>query len=625
MSMNSGDKIKMARMQFLVGLNESNDNCNDISIKECNEIKQLGYDNDSIENNPTRVVEFVNDEVLYQNNMEMALNSLNKISAQTNVNSINCDDASGISSSNSSNTDSNNISINNIPTSSTCSKHPKMIGNGDDNQVTNLRHRRSVEITAMTSVTTGIDGVPVISFSFHQTNDNAELSKDIPDENIDINDKNGENSVVELELYDFPKNSRPTSVGDYITRSNREEEEEEGAVVIVKNKTTSLSSPVLNHSLNDIDKANDHQKYLNNLYDFPRSHRLSLLNKPDAIEHERIDSEMFNSNELKINNECHYEMLNRSGSLKLSKSDDCGLNLTVGNLHLDSECSESRERPKKYRLGKAWGKMRSWLREERTKLNEVVQRHARLQAVGVGCHSESNTDDDSMSSGRCGSYDLVAARAKELGIKSPQIHDNEFVLESVSEEIHLSQHDEVVVSHDLATSTTQTSILASAVTTTIANTTALKRDSLECPTYDDEKVGKKLPEIINGGRLRKRIASSDNILCGTKLKLAPVSISLDKLCDDNVGDCNNDNDDDDDDDDDNGIVMKNKNKDLCEIKTIGEKELQKTHMGKGGLIKRRMLGSIRGLMASTNLLHQHENEEMKVNDANRNIKVVDGK
>ncbi|KAK0166988.1 hypothetical protein PV327_004443 [Microctonus hyperodae] len=610
MSMDSGHAMKMARMQFLVGLNESNNDCNDISIKESNEIKQLCYDNDTIENNPTRVVDFVDDgEVLYQNNMEMALNSLNKICAQANVNSIDCDDASGSSSSNS---DSNNISISNIPTSSTCSKHPKMmIGNGDDNQVTNIRHRRSVEITAMTSVTTGIDGVPVISFSFHQTNDNAELSKDIPNENIDTNDKNGENSEVELELYDFPKSSRPTSVGDYIIRSNREDEEEEGdeekgAVVIVKDKTTSLSSPVLNYSSND-DEVN--QKYLNHLYDFPRSHKLSLLNKPDAIEHEKIDSEMY-SNELKNNNECHYEMLNRSASLKLSKSDGCGLNLTVANLHSDSECPESRGRSKKYRLGKAWGKMRSWLREERTKLNEVVQRHARLQAVGVGCHSESNTDDDSMSSGRCGSYDLVAARAKELGIQPPQIHDNEFVLESVSEEIHLSQRDEVVVSHDPAT--TQTSISASAVTTTTttANTTA-QRDSLVCPTYDDEKVGKKLPEMINGGRLRKRIASSDNILCGTKFKLAPVSISLDKLCDDNVGDCNNDTDDNDDDNDekDNGVVMENKNEDLCELKTISEKELQKTHMGKGGLIKRRMLGSIRGLMASTNLLHQHENEE----------------
>jgi len=108
------------------------------------------------------------------------------------------------------------------------------------------------------------------------------------------------------------------------------------------------------------------------------------------------------------------------------------------------------------------------------------------------------------------------------------------------------------------------------------------------------------------GNLRRKTASSDNILENDRTKLQlPGSLSMDKLC----SHVNTEND---------------------EMKTIpmttattmmtapamttmagtSDTEASRDHGGKSSLIKRRMLGSIRGLMASTHLLQTYESDEV---------------
>ncbi|XP_011301830.1 uncharacterized protein Nost [Fopius arisanus] len=336
------------------------------------------------------------------------------------------------------------------------------------------RHSSSVEITAMTSVKTDEDGLPVISFSFLQER------HEIPQE-FDRTDK--------LQLYDFPRSTRVSGVGE-------------------------ASDPE--------PSGPDHPS--TELYDFPTSIRVVdpvVDQVPDDLETLKNSEELYEVPG--INQE------NAKNSVSLTLEVDSRAEPRVEQMSYsdpeDNYCC--RERGKKSRnrtLGRAWGRMRSWLKEEKLRIGEVVQRHARMQAVGA-----LRTDPET--SGSCGSYDLVEARTRELG---PISVIDEAPLSSVSEEVN----GDDVRTYDLVTSDVS-------------------------------------PEIVPNkfqGRLRDKTTSVENV-AGGKMKLTPVSFSLDKLCDE---------------------------------EEVNGKE---RNYGKGGVIRRRMLGSIRGFMASTNLLHQSDTDE----------------
>lgn len=202
----------------------------------------------------------------------------------------------------------------------------------------------------------------------------------------------------------------------------------------------------------------------------------------------------------------------------------------------------------KHRLGKAWEKMRNWLRDETSRINEVVNKHARLQAVGA-LSEESCTV--TVPNGNSASYDLTKAKTPELGSIT---RVEEFGLSSVSQERLKS-----------SSSSPETVIVSS------KTNVALHR----------------APTKTTG--LGKMIATSDNVLNEkSEPSIVPVSFSMDKLCSDTEIDETHD------------------------AATAGEID-SRDHARKAGLIKRRMLGSIRGLMASTHLLHSvsvHETEEV---------------
>ena len=179
--------------------------------------------------------------------------------------------------------------------------------------------------------------------------------------------------------------------------------------------------------------------------------------------------------------------------------------------------------------------MRSWLREETSRINDVVNKHARLQAVGALAEESCNQ----------ASYDLTKAKTRQSG---SILRVEEFGLSSVSEEnldTFPSPGDVVVSSRG--------------------------RTNVRAPTKSDESLG-------------KMVASTDNLALNEptsrneEASRASISLSMDKLSTDAEND-----------------------------------ETVRDHARNAGLIKRRMLGSIRGLMASTHLLHSpssHEADEV---------------
>ncbi|XP_015116854.1 uncharacterized protein LOC107041016 [Diachasma alloeum] len=349
------------------------------------------------------------------------------------------------------------------------------------------RHSSSVEITAMTCVE---DGVPVISFSFLQGEEKEGSSE-------------GDSGDKDLQLYDFPKSSR---VSAELTPENGKASEADRKSTI-------------------------------DLYDFPKSHR-AVMTCPEGLMKDQ-DTEIEQLYEIPKSRQLVDTPKN---SVSLTLEEDPKRPELQGSYSDPEENYRNRERGRKVRnrtLGRAWGRMRSWLREEKLKIGEVVQRHAKMQAVGALRH-------DSEASRSRGSYDLVEARTRELG---PITVIDESGLSSVSEEVNVEEIRETEVkSYDLVT-------------------------RLECQA--DEKVGEK--GGVRGGLRKKTTSTSAENVAAGRMKLTPVSFSLDKLCDGGEGEVN------------------------------GEKETR--NAGKGGIIKRRMLGSIRGLMASTHLLHQCDTDE----------------
>lgn len=150
-----------------------------------------------------------------------------------------------------------------------------------------------------------------------------------------------------------------------------------------------------------------------------------------------------------------------------------------------------------------------------------------------------------------GFYDLTRARTQESGSIT---RVEEFGLSSVSEEVNVS-------------------------------------DDAERPTSASPDSGKANSSRTLHSNLKRKTVSSDDILENSRTKLQPpVSFSMDKLCSD----------------------VENDETRTSPTTTAPEAgcETSRDHGGKGGLIKRRMLGSIRGLMASTHLLQTYEIEEV---------------
>nr|XP_033338864.1 nostrin isoform X2 [Megalopta genalis] len=199
----------------------------------------------------------------------------------------------------------------------------------------------------------------------------------------------------------------------------------------------------------------------------------------------------------------------------------------------------------KHRLGKAWDKMRSWLRDETTRFNEVVNKHARMQAVGaLAAETEQPANVPKVSNVSNGkresaSYDLTRATIGHTGSVT-RVEEFGFVSVSVS--------------------------APASATETIATRPVEIKTDIEAETEAETEVE---TEIEAAGPRRVLGSANDpNPCCGTENEEADNAIA--------------------------------ETAETAEIKD---------HARKVGLIKRRMLGSIRGLMASTHLLHVHEAEE----------------
>ncbi|XP_033201921.2 nostrin [Bombus vancouverensis nearcticus] len=425
---------------------------------------------------------------------------------------------------------------------------------GDEKEGEN-RRRNTVELTAVTSVKTDDDGVPKISFSFLHSDDKSrtavveratvtgETTTTWTTATVTTN-KNDEDTSTRDELYDFPRNSY---VHDEIESEKAVESERESKVAKDDEEIRGTSPAKFHGESAEIRNEIDHR---------------NVTDSQDLKESSGASRQEVTSAEKASDPTIAIDVANSEG-----KTDPCdpanrrkrhcdGYD-EAGCSYSDVECSNDslsnavarREQryPKKHRLGKAWEKMRNWLRDETSRINEVVNKHARLQAVGA-LSEESCTV--TVPNGNSASYDLTKARTPELGSIT---RVEEFGLSSVSQE-HLKS----------SSSSPETAIAPS------KTNVALHR----------------APTKTTG--LGKMIATSDNVLNEkSELSIVPVSFSMDKLCSDTEIDETHD------------------------AATAAEID-SRDHARKAGLIKRRMLGSIRGLMASTHLLHSvsvHETEE----------------
>lgn len=167
---------------------------------------------------------------------------------------------------------------------------------------------------------------------------------------------------------------------------------------------------------------------------------------------------------------------------------------------------------------------------------------------------------------QCGSYDLTRVPIQESGSIT---RVEEFGLSSVSEEVNISDTE---------------------------RPESTSPDTGKIPISGTRILSDRHLKLLRGN-LRKKTASSDDILESNKNKTKlqrppPVSFSMDKLCTDVEND-------------ETTATMT-----TMVVGTGTEVEITRDHGAKGGLIKRRMLGSIRGLMASTHLLQTYEIEEV---------------
>ncbi|XP_043289185.1 uncharacterized protein Nost [Venturia canescens] len=586
------------------------------------------------------------EEVLYENNVEAALNSLSKIctkeldinaESSTLRNPVDLDDSIEGEDEKRSEDESNG--------SIAGRRRRRKSSSGS------RRHSSSVELTAKATVKTDNEGVPTISFSFLRSEDNAKpFIRDIPLEGEDEVEMSLEVSepLVRQDLYDFPKresNKRPAQC-DEEAAENKAEEKEPTAELPPRRLVNIGENGVAPRST-EIE-----------LYDFPKNGRPNLpakspkISKSDitlkqqtpmksvrsrcAEDIDKLEDRLYESpidaKDLSCSVSKSSEIINapfeeETGTKKLSTEElhrprdqrkiayrSLRAGRSVGRIEIldterakdiqayysDPECQESsgaideldnveglKNRKRHRRLGKAWGKMRTWLREEKSRLGEVVTRHAKMQAVGV--HHRSGKSESALSMGsRTGSYDLTEARTRQLGEVT---RVEEFGLSSVSEEGNASDSERPEWSTDELHADDDDGC-------------ALEVDNNDARDEEDKENHRKRNQLAHSpndypdgdlasGRLGKTLRA-DNAHRGMPMKLTPVSFSVDKLCPDEVND-----------DPTNGIPLR---RDSEHTTTSTTTTATRDHVGKGGLIKRRMLGSIRGLMASTHLLHQQQNE-----------------
>ncbi|XP_050588291.1 uncharacterized protein LOC126921096 isoform X1 [Bombus affinis] len=432
---------------------------------------------------------------------------------------------------------------------------------GDEKEGEN-RHRNTVELTAVTSVKTDDDGVPKISFSFLHSNDKprtavveratvtGETTTKWTTATVTTN-KNDEDTSTRDELYDFPRNSY---VHDEIESEKAVESERESEVAKDDEEIRGTSPAKFHGESAEIRNEIDHRNVTDS--QDSKESRQEVTSAEKASDPTIAINVANSEGKTDPCDPANRRKRHCDGSNAQSDGYDASVPAT-GFSYSDVECSNDslsnavarrEERyPKKHRLGKAWEKMRNWLRDETSRINEVVNKHARLQAVGA-LSEESCTV--TIPNGNSASYDLTKAKTLELGSIT---RVEEFGLSSVSQERLKS-----------SSSSPETVIVSS------KTNVALHR----------------APTKTTG--LGKMIATSDNVLNEkSEPSIVPVSFSMDKLCSDTEIDETHD------------------------AATAGEID-SRDHARKAGLIKRRMLGSIRGLMASTHLLHSvsvHETEE----------------
>lgn len=254
---------------------------------------------------------------------------------------------------------------------------------------TRKRHSTTVELNATTKVTMDSDGVPTISFSFLH-----------PDEKFrDNGDNDEEEEIVVLEvdtsdqvdstddrLYDLPKNPVPASspvptldrsIND--SNSGKETNVDSSSPAVARQDLYDVPKPTTS------DASRDEETQPGSNHD----HRAGRLKAASAL------ALPGRANQGEPRKRSTRSL--RSGRRSYGASDSDGYDAGIASMsgsYSDPECpNESAEsgdsgrskrlKLQKRRLGKAWGRMRSWLREEKSKIGEVVNRHARLQAVGA--------------------------------------------------------------------------------------------------------------------------------------------------------------------------------------------------------------------------------------------------
>lgn len=409
----------------------------------------------------------------------------------------------------------------------------------------NKKHSNSVELMATSLVKTDEHGMPTISFSFLQGDELLERNTHNQIDEIKMDDKKNvieEDSMLLDRLYDFPKKT-----------SNDNDKE-----------------------CRRIDENSD-DVIAGELYDKPKTLSSQKLFEVSRKE----DNDMTTDKEITITERKFIRTANTLHgssvrSLKWKKSrknsdNNMGITSSTSGCYSDPECSNDtasnasrgRLRLEKRKLGKAWGKMRNWLKDEKSKFSEVIQRHARMQNVGAMIndpnddHDLSFKDNKLSKSTRHASYDLTKARTQQLGSIT---RVEEFGLSSITKE-------EINEDRENSSNVNIRSNSVSPDSVFIDDTN---------PEEDSPTTGRR--------KVFSKTASSDDIVGnGKRSPLLPVSFSMDKLCSDTEND------------------------ETSARST--ELETTRDRAGKGGMIKKRMLGSIRGLMASTHLLQTNDIHE----------------
>jgi len=255
------------------------------------------------------------------------------------------------------------------------------------NERTLDRKRRSttMELNATTTVETDADGLPTISFSFLRADENFHENDDeIVILEVDTSDRA---DFSGNQLYDLPKSV-------ILEKNSRASLERVG-----RDKEINLGEPSLltiRQDLYDVPKPTRENVSLND----SREEEVPICNlKRENCKIANVTVLPEKRNQQRDRMKYSTRSL-RSGRRSYGASDSDGYDAGIASMsgsYSDPECpneeaelSESggsdrskRLRLQKRRLGKAWSRMRSWLREEKTRIGQVVNRHAKLQAVGA--------------------------------------------------------------------------------------------------------------------------------------------------------------------------------------------------------------------------------------------------